>query len=270
MHRGAGFPLTFILIAVAFLAFALMLQLPRRGDADLAYYHIRHLIPRFSRLVDTETALTPHLKKAIEEMVAERVGAHLLSSRGRPDFALRAVGARIAPELTTGCTKTFSWTCGTDDPNIAIDDDVRVGRCWHVQSLPAQLAIVLPAVISPSHVTVEHLPPVVPDISDAPRNMTLWGIVDGRSNRALYEDVLHTHPDLHGVEHPHIARNHLYAPLTSFTYDIHGEDPVQTFVISEAYAAAQMTFAVFVLELHNNWGGTSTCLYRVRIHGSAV
>ncbi|KAH9831926.1 uncharacterized protein C8Q71DRAFT_714738 [Rhodofomes roseus] len=233
--------------------------------------YTQHLIPALSTLPHLETPLTPSLRRAIEDIVTERIRAHAIASRGQHDFALRAAGGRIVPALTTGCTSMFHWSC--NGPSVAIDEDVRVGQCWDIRALPAQLGVVLPKIIQPSHVTVEHLPKEInSDIGTAPRNMTLWGIVDGKANIALFEDLLRDDPGLEalGRRRPHIATDHRYAPLLSFTYDVDGEDAIQTFGISERFRTTQMSFAVFVLEVEDSWGGASTCLYRVRIHGTVV
>ncbi|TFY62461.1 hypothetical protein EVJ58_g3839 [Rhodofomes roseus] len=265
-RRGSSFPLIYIVLAFGLLALAVALQIAQGADI-----HMRDFLSILPNISKPYAPLTPALRQAVEEIIAEHIKAHARANRGRRDFALRAAGGRIAPDLTTGCGGWFSWGC--ESPSIAIDDDVRVGKCWNIRSLPAQLAIVLPEIIFPSHVTVEHLPrEVAPVIGDAPRNLTLWGIVDGKSNTALFEALRHADPDSEALDRrpPHIASKHLYAPLVSFTYDIDGEDPVQTFEVSETMRAAKISFAVFVLEVHSNWGGSSTCLYRVRIHGTVV
>ncbi|KAH9834084.1 uncharacterized protein C8Q71DRAFT_771031 [Rhodofomes roseus] len=270
VQRGANYTFVSILLAIVFLVLAILLQLSLRADIDFSQ-HIFHVLSlRGPQRHDPGSLLTPALRQAVEDIVMERIKAHVQAGRGQRDYALKAAGGRIAPDLTTGCTGMFNWEC--DAPNAAIDDDMRVGKCWNIHSVPAQLAIVLPEVILPSHVTVEHISKeIAPDIHVAPRNVTLWGIIDGKSNVARFEQLLRTDPSLQVAadRRPPIAKNHRYIPLSSFAYDIHAEEPMQTFAVAESIHSANITFAVFILEITDNWGGASTCLYRVRIHGTS-
>lgn len=266
------FPQASLLIAIGLLITTLLLQISPQVGANFSRYRrqITSLLPSPSRHTAFDLPPSPALRRYIKTVVEEKIKAHILASRGLRDFALRAAGARIVPELTTGCSGLFSWDC--EQPNIAIDDDTRVGKCWNIPSLPAQLAVVLPELIHPSHVTVEHLPrSIAPDSLSAPRNMTLWGIIDGKANIALNKN-LHLDSGVGATRdrHPMISKGHLYAPLLSFTYDINDEYPVQTYELDKHYVDSNMTFAVFVLEMYDNWGGLTTCLYRIRIHGTPV
>ncbi|TFY56548.1 hypothetical protein EVJ58_g7574 [Rhodofomes roseus] len=259
------FPQVTLLIAVGLLLLAVLLQISQRARDDLLRYQqqIVSLLLPTPNAADPPASLSPALRAAIEDIVKDQIRAHVSASRGQRDFALKAAGARVVPELTTSCTNLFSWDC--DGPSIALEDDVRVGKCWNVQSLPAQLAIVLPEIIRPSHVTIEHLPiSIAPDIGVAPRDLTFWGVVDGKINTAQYEALLDSDSEVEATRgcSPVIAKGHLYAPLLSFTYDIDNDDPVQTFALDKRLRDANISFAVFVLEIHGNWGGASTCLYR--------
>ncbi|KAI0363070.1 hypothetical protein BV20DRAFT_916760, partial [Pilatotrama ljubarskyi] len=183
------------------------------------------------------------------------------------DFALRANGGRVALPLTSGQGGLLASR--DNDPGIAIDDDVHAGKCWRLHTLPSQLGIRLPRMIHPESVTVEHLSTEVPlDIGEAPKNMTLWGLIDGKLNKDLYEALLADGVLDHDGQTPTISRGYLWAPLVSFFYDIHHENPVQTFAVRGPFLQSSITVGVVAVEVLENWGGNSTCLYRVRIHGS--
>ncbi|KAL1941490.1 hypothetical protein VTO73DRAFT_6929 [Trametes versicolor] len=212
---------------------------------------------------------TPAGNLPIEELVVSILRAHERAKRGRPDFALRAHGGRVSQALTS--TQAGIMSAHDDDPGIAIDDDVHVGSCWKLHALPSQLGIRLPRMLYPSHITVEHLPSeIVLDIGEAPKNMTLWGVVDGKHNKQAFEALVAAGLSDYSGQVPTIARGLLWAPLASFTYDIHHEDPVQTFPVSQSYAESGLAFGNVAVEVLDNWGGDSTCLYRVRIHGTPV
>ncbi len=221
----------------------------------------------FPTPLESTTTLSPALRAAIEEVVYEKIRAHNIASRGLRDYALKANGGRVALQLTSG-NRGF-LASREDDPSLAIDDDVHAGRCWSFNLLPCQLGIRLPHMLYPSHVTVEHLPKsLAVDIGQAPRNMTLWEIVDGRGNSDIFERLSAT--DLPGYDQrtPTIARDLLWAPLASFSYNVDDDDPVQTFPVSAPIVGSGMTFGVVAIEILDNWGSDTTCLYRVRIHGS--
>lgn len=210
--------------------------------------------------------LPPALKAAIEELVYEKMRAYDIASRGLRDYALKANGGRVALQLTSG-NRGF-LASREDDPSVAIDDDVHAGRCWNFNQLPCQLGIHLPHMLFPSNVTVEHLPKsLAVDIGQAPRDMTLWGVVDGRSNTETFNRLVASGLLDYGQLAPTIARDLLWAPLASFTYNIDYNNPVQTFPIDAPIIASGMTFGVVALEVLDNWGSDVTCLYRVRVHG---
>lgn len=207
------------------------------------------------------------MKMAIEELVISTLSAQHAARRGLPDFALRAHGGRIALQLTTQPAGLFSSK--ENDPSIAIDDDVHAGKCWTINALPSQLGIRLPRMLHPTHITIEHLPTeIAVDIERAPRNLTLWGAVEGVRNKDIFANLVAAGLLGNDVRVPPLAKGSLWAPLVSFVYDIHSDNPVQTFSVSPVYLSSTLSVGVVALELSENWGGNSTCLYRVRIHGT--
>ncbi|KAH9847483.1 SUN domain-containing protein, partial [Lenzites betulinus] len=185
---------------------------------------------------------------------------------GLPDYALRAHGGRIAQKLTSRSTGLFSRE---DDPSIAIDDDVHAGQCWNIGALPAQLGIRLPRRLQLTHVSVEHLPAEISiDIDQAPKNLEVWGVVEGVRNKEIFTSLLASGYPGDDGRAPPIAKDFLWARLASVMYDIHGDNPVQTFPVSQVYTDSTLTFGVIAVVLLDNWGANSTCLYRVRVHGT--
>ncbi|TBU28226.1 hypothetical protein BD311DRAFT_663717 [Dichomitus squalens] len=198
------------------------------------------------------------------------VPSHRVVSQVLPDYALKANGGRVLMSLTSVSGGLFASR--DDDPALAIDDDVHAGRCWRSRALPSQLGIRLSRILRPSHVSIEHAPAeVVMDVGQAPKNLTLWGLVDGMTNVALFQGLLRSYPMDHPARRaPEIAKSFLWAPLTSFSYDIYSEHVVQTFPIALLFIDSGMSFGIVVLEILDNWGGDATCLYRVRVHGTEV
>lgn len=218
------------------------------------------------------TELCPALKVEIQELVIATMHSQNLAARGlrMPDYALKANGGRIAKKLTSGDRNFLGFR--TDNPDAAIDDDVHAGRCWKFSAFPSQIGVRLPRMIYPSHVSIDHLPQdVIIDMGQAPRNMTLWGVVDGKNNTKIFKSLLaaNHYPDIL-ARAPPIAKDFLWAPLVSFAYDIHDSDIVQTFHVSPEYKDNGISFGIMALEVLSNWGSDVTCLYRMRIHGGAA
>ena len=195
----------------------------------------------------------------------------------KPDFALRYIGAEVNLDLTTKVPETPV----EHGPVRALDDNTGVGRCWHIPQSHGQLGIKLAGQIFISEITVDHAAKeLISSVTSAPRRMIVWGIC----------------PQLHGVEFPFFKSQSTsetceirlstsesvtignrrapsmhdrqkYVPIASFEYNIQAVSPIQTFPVFQSIAIANMTFSEVVLEILDNWGSMSTCLYRVRVHG---
>ncbi|KAI0366438.1 hypothetical protein BV20DRAFT_952114 [Pilatotrama ljubarskyi] len=190
--------------------------------------------------------------------------------RGRPDYALRAHGGRVALKLTSGSRGSI-LSSREDDPSIAIDDDVHAGKCWTMNTLPSQLGIRLARILRPTHISVEHLPgEIAVDIERAPKNITLWGVLEGTRNKDIFASLKTAGLVDYDRRFPTIAREQQWAQLVSFVYDIHADNPIQTFPVSRPFVDSELSFGVLAVEILGNWGGNSTCLYRVRIHGDPL
>lgn len=193
---------------------------------------------------------------------------------GLRDFALQATGAKVLPYLTSSTLpdkRSYTGETPRAGPEAALRDDLRMGECWRIAGSSAQLGIGIPEFIHATHVTVDHIPiELASDIGEAPRKMFLWGVIDGPSNHALYrnrtEHGLVLHPPGLGRAGPPLSGKHLYALLATFQYNTNASFHIQTFQ-TDVSVAMKFYFGMFVLEIVDNWGGASTCLYRLRIHG---
>lgn len=219
------------------------------------------------------TSSPPDCCSAHLDDYAERVlSSKLRDYVGRRDFALYADGGGVMDELTIPSYSDEDAPTSSYPPEIALQDDMRVGKCWLIPSQCAQLAIVLPRMIYPTHVTVDHIPlEIAADIGEAPRNMRLWGVVDGPLNRACHINLISSYelPSADGRHTPPFAGDRSYVLLSAFQYDINALSPIQTFPVDVHIVDSRMYFGVVVLEIVDNWGSNTTCLYRVRVHGDA-
>ena len=198
----------------------------------------------------------------------------------RRDFALYADGGRAVPQLTgvihDGQISSDSQQTSLKDwgPNAALTDDMRVGQCWRVPSSAAQLGFRLTEKIHPTHVTIDHIPrEIAADIGEAPRQMMLWGLVDGALNeqrlRKVPEVLTSTLPTFLERQQPLLLEPHVSAViLATFEYDIYDPSPIQTFPVEPYVLDSFLHFGVLILDVASNWGSSSMCLYRIRVHGN--
>lgn len=189
----------------------------------------------------------------------------------RRDFVLQANGGRVLTELTVpapaGNTQKL---LEQHPPTMALVDDIRVGQCWPFAGEKGQLGLKLSELMHPTHVTIDHIPlEFAADAGQAPREMVLWGAVDSPINEERLRASIPNATLLASINHssPPVTHDFLYTPLASFEYNIHARSHVQTFSLDPYVERSGMDFGVMVLELLSNWGGDTTCLYRVRVHG---
>ncbi|OJT14953.1 Spindle pole body-associated protein sad1 [Trametes pubescens] len=176
------------------------------------------------------------------------------------DFALAIDGAKVVSTLTP------DHISPDNSAKLALRDNLHGGKCWKLRGVQGQIGIRLSNSIHPTSVTIDHLPrEVTHDIDQAPRRMTLWGVVDGPTNHGRYAE-LGTHASVE-KDAPPVGAGLTFAALSRFEYNIDSPRIIQTFPIHDRIIQSGITFSVFVLEVETNWGGNITCIYRVRLHG---
>ena len=176
---------------------------------------------------------------------------------GLYDFAWRFNGARIVDDLTTPATKGSGSGIKTNPPFIAIDDDNRPGRCWPFNGFVGQLGVLFPIGVNITAISVDHLPQELAlSVSNAPRNIKIWGFTE-----VVYPREGPSIRDAPSISHPDFA----FKPVAEFQYDAFGPTHIQTFPVFPVGGP----FDGIVAEILDNWGGGSTCLYRIRVHGQA-
>lgn len=191
---------------------------------------------------------------------------------GRQDFASRYNGGHVMAKFTT---QTRSSTYPTNDPIVALDEDLRLGRCWRFEGGSGQIAIAFSQAVQISDITVDHIPKeLVSTAQVAPRSILAWGAQDiPQGHSALTLDaVMKEVPRLGDIlgtrRFPPIHSDHMsYLPIALIDYDIHNQSHVQTFPIFASVTTHNMSFPTIVMEILSNWGGTSSCIYRIRVHG---
>ncbi|EIW80320.1 hypothetical protein CONPUDRAFT_73471 [Coniophora puteana RWD-64-598 SS2] len=234
---------------------------------------------RLSRLEHINAGLS----ETIERLVNELLRRHSLDPVGRPDFALGSFGGRIYPQLTspTYSESGFGWLrpvfgsrLKVHPPAIALDARNDIGSCWRSASSNGQLGIILADNIHITHVTIEHLPRAL-RTSDglAPKRIMVWGLVDGPENIHKMKQNSDVTP-LSLLKHvqdraaPLISGGFDFIPLVFAIYDAESDEATQTFSVRDEVRDLDLDFDAVVFEFLDNWGESTTCVYRVRVHGS--
>jgi len=148
---------------------------------------------------------------------------------------------------------------------MAIDDDIRPGRCWPFPGRAGQLGIKFPHPVVVTHISIDH---VAKDIAldttmqNAPRRFMVWGYSNSESRN--FPSI---HPPRSAPQPLIVDPNLTFLPIAMFRYEIHGPNHIQTFPILQEIATESFAFDGVVIEVLDNWGGETTCIYRVRVHG---
>ncbi|KAL6299255.1 hypothetical protein BKA93DRAFT_819979 [Sparassis latifolia] len=224
----------------------------------------------------------------------------------RPDHALHSAGARIVPSLTSDTMEITpsGWagqmlgliTGGNGfaigrPPVTALHHELHAGHCWPFPGSHGQLAVALAAPVYISDITIDHVAKeVATDMRSAPRQMEVWGLVEGKENiarmhgwrdqRKVRRDEARAQAELSGqpyVEEPEevypstLPKSPKYMRIANFTYNIYSPNNIQTFAVPEDVRESGIDFGVVVLLINSNWGRDDfTCLYRMRVHGEIM
>ena len=187
---------------------------------------------------------------------------------GRRDYAQVANGGAIYPPLTS--PDALLPTEESLPLESVLSDDVRIGTCWESANAQFQIGVSFLKQIHPTHLTIDHAPlSLLTDAAQAPRQIVLWGVIEGAANKGRYARLRTSlvDEDLHHQHVRALSSDHTLLPLAIVEYDIHASSHVQTFPIDSKVVDSRIDFGIVVLDVVSNWGANSTCLYRFRVHG---
>ena len=208
------------------------------------------------------------------------------------NYALKQCGAQVLSDLTFVDKRPASST--TFLPNFArvsSDDEDGAGttqisitppdsalnavgseNCWKFKGTHGQLGLGLVDQLNITFVSVDYN--AEDAIIDAPRSMVLWGLVDGRKALEQYHSVAHIAASLRGrlpltVPKPS-PQDKVYVPLAAFEYNPHLLIQQQYFPVFKETLQLGFPVGIVVVQVLGNWGGGSTRLCGVSIHGVPV
>lgn len=240
--------------------------------------------------------VTSLISQLVDNAVA-RYGTQDIISR--PDFALHSGGARPIPHLTSGTLELRPSTLRGQilglitghgyevgrSPITALHQDLHSGNCWPMAGPYGQLGVMLafPTIIS--DITIDHVAKEVAfDLSTAPKDMEVWGQVEGKDNlekvaawraeQAARREAANeageavSEADLEDDYPATLPSDVSFIRLATFTYDIYAPSNIQTFPVRQEVRDLSLDFGIVALVMKNNWGKDGyTCLYRFRVHG---
>ncbi|KAK2460315.1 hypothetical protein APHAL10511_007704 [Amanita phalloides] len=224
----------------------------------------------------------------LDQLITSSVLAHLhKDGLSMPDYALFSAGARVIPSLTSPTLELRPPTLSTRlvayftshgyalgrPPVTALHHEVHNGFCWPFSGSEGQLAVALAAPVKVESVSVDHVPKEVAfDIGSAPRDMEVWGLVEGKENVRRVKEWRDARSASDSDSYPPtLPRQPEYLRLANFTYDVDGASHIQNFPVEDDIKQMGLDFGVVVLMVKSNWGRNDlTCLYRFRVHGTRL
>ena len=223
---------------------------------------------------------------------------------GKPDFALHSSGARIIPRLTSPTyelrTPSKAWQLfgflGSGSgyaigrpPVTALHHEVHNGYCWPFEGTEGNLGVnlITPALVD--SISIDHVArEVATDVRSAPRQMEVWGMIDGRDNFEKAQKVVaerqrkreeaaergeEASEEIEFGVPPWMSPREegIFLKVAEFAYDVRSDKAVQTFAVADDVRESGVDFGTVVLRIKSNWGQDAfTCLYRFRVHGKML
>ncbi|CAG5112398.1 Oidioi.mRNA.OKI2018_I69.chr2.g6618.t1.cds [Oikopleura dioica] len=184
----------------------------------------------------------------VEALISAKLRQYHEDKTGQMDFALSSNGGSILEHRCTASKHDHSryWRIlglsvmhFHNQPTRAIEDDTSPGNCWAFDGARGHLTIKLGKPVMVTSITVEHIP----------TNLSPTGSIS--APRAFTVSAMNNENDLVGHE------------LGQWEYNIN-DHPIQTFNVMR-----KMHFPSGIIDFRfeSNWGGSYTCIYRVRVHG---
>lgn len=104
---------------------------------------------------------------------------------------------------------------------------------------------------------------------DVPRNVTLWGSIEGKNNNLAYQRLVDSQIVRAEDTSSHKGTG-TFLRLASFEFDIDAPEDTQIFPVFDHIQKGALDFAVVAVEVGRSWGGGEVCLYRVRVYGDPI
>jgi SUN domain-containing protein 5 len=190
------------------------------------------------------------------------------------DLALRGTGAQIIHSLTSKslhAPRLFRPSRHAERlPAVVLEDSMTVGDCWEFSGSQGHVAIRLsePAIVSAfslAYPSVERLPPTM--AFKAPKSVMFWGLSpltpDLKAPTPLRYVLAKEFTSSNAVHDPEIRPTDWLIPLLHISYNITAPLSHPVFSHQDSFGA----WDVIIIQVLNNWGAETTCLYHIGVHG---
>ena len=180
------------------------------------------------------------------------------------DFASLNMGAMVSRKLTTQGLDLVS-------PSMVLGD--AMGACWSFHGNAGTFGIVLDTVnVIPSHIVLSHqLFNSTTSLSCAPRQVTVWGMVDGDQNMKTFSLSRRTFTStLVRVPLFLISKGGTFLPSAEIDFDITAPSLCQTSSLYTEVQSWGIDFGIIVFDICSNWGSDITSLCSVHVYGKVV
>ena len=242
-----------------------------------------------------------YLRNAAKEVVAKTVIDQIrLESLAytnivaNTELALKTVnhfspmlGARVDPWLTSPTWSrristlskiinfVYSGSYLRQAPITALEKWDEAAECWCAAPSTdkglAQLAVQMPQKIAPTRITIEHIPKEgTLNPGSTPKDMEFWIQIEDRGKYELVKEILDNRKNTPKCKSTSLSKTQGYVCLGQFSYNLHGNNHVQTFDLDVDLGPLNIGAKNAVLRVNENWGSDWTCLYRVRLQGTVV
>ncbi|KAI9434619.1 hypothetical protein H4582DRAFT_1975874 [Lactarius indigo] len=180
------------------------------------------------------------------------------------DFASLNKGGIVSPRLTTS---------GIDSvpPSAVLSNTTEV--CWSFRGNSGMFGVAFDEPnVMPTHVVIHHWPSnSTASLSRAPRQVIVWGLVDGEANMKAFSRSQRAFTStLAKVPPSPISKEGIFLPLAEIDFDITARSLRQAFPVSKNALLWGIDFGVIVLDIRSNWGADTTSLCTVHVYGRTV
>jgi hypothetical protein len=212
------------------------------------------------------------------------------------DVALRGEGAQLLMEFTSPTPRPStapktSWALGLsnlllgpdqrqpeDDgvrlPIVVLEEPAILGECWEFGGPRGTIGIRLATPVNITALSVDYIPfHRLSSLSRkrAPKSLTLWGLIKASQISKIVPALpIRNRPTqdfLVGTGLPDsVEKDDSFVSLLDVAYELHS-DVKQVFVRQDYNLSTDWMYEIVVVEVTDNWGGNSTCLYHIGVHG---
>ncbi|GHJ89980.1 hypothetical protein NliqN6_6382 [Naganishia liquefaciens] len=255
-------------------------------DKKLDDIRNQHSREATSRPVITSVNGDADISPALQRLIDDSLLKYSKDTLARPDFALASGGAQIVHDQTSKSmelvreNKAWSWLTGRRSfgltttgrmPEIMLHPSSLPGMCWPFEGSRGEVGILLSRDVRVTDITLEHAARELmsaKSLESAPKDIEVWAFFAEEFETRLQEFFDRYPAHQSDVEPPQKGRGMLL--LARFQYSPHTSQPIQSFAVPSHIQELNLATVNVIVKVNSNWGGDYTCLYRIRVHGSAT